>query len=91
MNDKYYVVILRNAKDGYIKSVNVVPSLESYLGEVRAFVHNNPTNALAMFAEDWEIAYKTLDLGSPDWVEDIETIPLSSWKTTWKPTAKDGE
>lgn len=79
MNNKYYVVVIRNTKDGYIKSVNVVPSLESYLSEVRAFVHNNPTNALAMFPEDWEIAYKSIDV---DGFDGSDIIRLSTWKVT---------
>lgn len=87
MNNKYYIVILRNAKDGYIKSVNVVPSLESYLGEVRAFVHNNPTNALAMFPDDWQIAYKLVDIGTSHWLEDADFISFAAWQTP----AKDGE
>lgn len=87
MNNKYYLVILRNTKDGFIKSVNVVPSLESYLGEVRAFVHNNPSNALALFAEDWEIVSQAIDIYSPNFLDGADIIPISSWKVT----VKEGE
>lgn len=81
MNNKYYIVALRNTKDGFIKSVNVVPSLESYLGEIRAFVHNNPSNALAMFPGDWEIVHKSIDV---DGFDGSDIIPLSTWKVTEK-------
>lgn len=87
--NKYYIVLLRNIVDGYIKTVNIVPSLESYLAEVRAFVHNNPTNAIAMWSSNWEIAYKAIDFGDPDWVNDMKTISIEC--PSWKSKEKDGE
>lgn len=85
--NKYYIVALRNIQDGYIKSVNIVPSLNSYIGEIKAFIRSNPSNALALFASDWEIAYKTIDLADPDWVNDMTTMSIASWE----PLGKDGE
>lgn len=72
--EKLYAVALRNKKDGSVKSPTITDSLQAHLNEVRAFIHNNPTSAFTLFADDWEVVYKEITFN------DSEAIELASWK-----------
>lgn len=74
MPNHQYIVGIRNKTDKSVRSLAIVDSLESHICEVRAFLHNNATSALAMFPDDWELVYTTFDVHSFECA-----VPLTTW------------
>lgn len=72
-----FIVAIRNVKDGKIRNAGIVDSVEDHINEVRAFIHNTPTSAFAMFSEDYELVYTAIDF--TNWTFD-NIVPFVSWK-----------
>lgn len=75
---KRYLVWLRNNKDTSTRAYAVVESIAAHIGELRAFIHNQPNTAFAMFPEDWTLCY----LPIPD-ASFLGTLPTEVPFTTW--------
>lgn len=74
MNSNYQLVAIRNIKDGTIRSPFVTDSLDSYIQELRSFLHKSPDSAYAMFADSWELIVKDVDYVGCD-----QHIPFTTW------------
>lgn len=75
MSTKFYVVGIKNTKDGHVRIVGVVEDLQGSIDSVRAMIHSNPSTAYALFAENYELIYEPFDFG-----DSHSVIPFTSWK-----------
>lgn len=62
MNNKKYICGIRHTKSGQFKSIVVVDDADSYVTDIRTFVHNHPESAYALFPDDFEVVCFALDL-----------------------------
>lgn len=76
--NKKFVCAIRHSKSGAFKNPVIVDDAESYITEVRAFIHNTPTSAFALFPTDYEIVYFPIDMDNLVCSE-LVTIALSDF------------
>lgn len=76
--NKKYICAIRHVKSGIFKNPVIVDDAESYVTEVRAFIHNTPTSAFALFPADYEIVYFFIDMDSRD-SKELVSIPLTNF------------
>ncbi len=60
--NKYYAVAIRNCKDQTIKSVQITPSINDFILELRSFLHKSSDSAYTLFPDQWELVYKEVDM-----------------------------
>lgn len=78
--NKYYAVAIRNRKDNIIKSVQITPSVNDFVLELRSFLHKSPDTAYSLFPEEWELIYKEVDMADVESIMSFENFVIKAEK-----------
>lgn len=78
--NKYYAVAIRNCKDQTIKSVQITPSVNDFILELRSFLHKSPDSAYTLFPAEWELVYKEVDMSVVESVMSFDNFVVKSEK-----------